>query len=121
MQIRVGDEIKADLRRNNMYAVGTVEAIDNDKKVMHVRLKKLDGTSGALMEAPLKGDHTINGRAPIEPGVYVQKLKELDECTNLTEWEKTFVGDLVHSGHKQFSPKQCEWIDKIYQWRVTDA
>lgn len=113
MQIKVGDTIRADAGGGAFWN-GTVDSIGGGK----IRVKI---PTGHIIEVELRGNHTINGKKPVDPVGAAKKLTELDSATNLSEWEKEFVGDLMDMSAKHFSPKQEEMINIIYKRRIEDA
>ncbi len=113
MRIAIGDQIRADAGGGLFYR-GTVHSLAFGK--IRIRLP-----SGAYVEVDQRGDHQINGKRPPDPEGALRMLKELDDVKDLSEWEKEFVGDLIQLGHKHFSPKQEEMVERIYKRRIVDA
>lgn len=113
MRVAIGDKIRADAGGGLFYN-GTVHSLAFGK--IRVLLP-----AGQFVEVEQRGEHVINGYKKPDPEAIMCKLRELDDAGNLSEWEEEFVGDLLQSGHKHFSPKQEEMIERIYGRRIQDV
>ncbi len=114
MRVKIGDMIRADAGSGQFWN-GVVDSVGFGK--IRVRIP-----NGQIVEVYQHGKHTVNGlkKAVDANGPVHDKLLQLDDAGNLSEWEEEFVGDLLQRGTKHFSQKQEEMVDRIYNRRILE-